>query len=150
MKNKIQNILLFKEFIMDTTVKTIFDEMFKVVEENLSASDFDETCDKIADLARTLWFEHKVLTFEEMSDIKHKVFEIRSRRMDEEYEKETERMHKKFEMEKERMNKESTASNKPSSNNGWWIMEQNRIINDMNQQMINNTIIQNHIDSMMM
>ena len=135
---------------MDTTVKTIFDEMFKVVEENLSASDFDETCDKIADLARTLWFEHKVLTFEEMSDIKHKVFEIRSRRMDEEYEKETERMHKKFEMEKERMNKESTASNKPSSNNGWWIMEQNRIINDMNQQMINHTMIQNHIDSMMM
>ena len=134
---------------MDTTVKTIFDEMFKVVEENLSASDFDETCDKIADLARTLWFEHKVLTFEEMSDIKHKVFEIRSRRMDEEYEKETERMHKEFEMETERMNKESTASNKPSSNNVWWIMEQNRIINDMNQQMINHTMIQNHIDSMM-
>ena len=133
---------------MDATVKTIFDEMFKVVEENLSASDFDETCDKIADLARTLWFEHKVLTFEEMSDIKHKVFEIRSRRMDEEYEKETERMHKEFEMETERMNKES-ASNKPSSNNGWWIMEQNRIINDMNQQMINNTMIQNHINSMM-
>ena len=133
---------------MDATVKTIFDEMFKVVEENLSASDFDETCDKIADLARTLWFEHKVLTFEEMSDIKHKVFEIRSRRMDEEYEKETERMHKEFEMETERMNKE-TASNKPSSNNGWWIMEQNRIINDMNQQMINNTMIQNHINSMM-
>lgn len=123
---------------MDATVKTIFDEMFKVVEENLSASDFDETCDKIADLARTLWFEHKVLTFEEMSDIKHKVFEIRSRRMDKEYEKET-----------ERMNKESTASNKPSSNNVWWIMEQNRIINDMNQQMINHTMIQNHIDSMM-
>ena len=129
---------------MDTTVKTIFDEMFKVVEENLSASDFDETCDKIADLARTLWFEHKVLTFEEMSDIKHKVFEIRSRRMDEEYEKETERMHKEFKMETERMHKESTASN-----NGWWIMEQNRIINDMNQQMINHTMIQNHIDSMM-
>ena len=123
---------------MDATVKTIFDEMFKVVEENLSASDFDETCDKIADLARTLWFEHKVLTFEEMSDIKHKVFEIRSRRMD-----------KEFEMETERMNKESTASNKPSSNNVWWIMEQNRIINDMNQQMINHTMIQNHIDSMM-
>ena len=123
---------------MDATVKTIFDEMFKVVEENLSAYDFDETCDKIADLARTLWFEHKVLTFEEMSDIKHKVFEIRSRRMDKEYEKET-----------ERMNKESTASNKPSSNNIWWIMEQNRIINDMNQQMINHTMIQNHIDSMM-
>ena len=123
---------------MDATVKTILDEMFKVVEENLSAYDFDETCDKIADLARTLWFEHKVLTFEEMSDIKHKVFEIRSRRMDKEYEKET-----------ERMNKESTASNKPSSNNIWWIMEQNRIINDMNQQMINHTMIQNHIDSMM-
>ena len=123
---------------MDATVKTIFDEMFKVVEENLSASDFDETCDKIADLARTLWFEHKVLTFEEMSDIKHKVFEIRSRRMD-----------KEVEMETERMNKESTASNKPSSNNVWWIMEQNRIINDMNQQMINHTMIQNHIDSMM-
>ena len=149
MKNKIQNILLFKEFIMDTTVKTIFDEMFEVVEENLSASDFDETCDKIADLARTLWFEHKVLTFEEMSDIKHKVFEIRSRRMDEEYEKETERMHKEFEMETERMNKESTASNKPSSNNGWWIMEQNRINDMMNQQIINNTIIQNQINSMM-
>ena len=149
MKNKIQNILLFKEFIMDTTVKTIFDEMFKVVEENLSASDFDETCDKIADLARTLWFEHKVLTFEEMSDIKHKVFEIRSRRMDEEYEKETERMHKEFKMETERMHKESTASNKPSSNNGWWIMEQNRINDMMNQQIINNTIIQNQINSMM-
>ena len=134
---------------MDATVKTIFDEMFKVVEENLSASDFDETCDKIADLARTLWFEHKVLTFEEMYDIKHKVFEIRSRRMDKEYEKETERMHKEFEMETERMNKESTALNKPSSNNVWWIMEQNRIINDMNQQMINHTMIQNHIDSMM-
>ena len=134
---------------MDATVKTIFDEMFKVVEENLSASDFDETCDKIADLARTLWFEHKVLTFEEMSDIKHKVFEIRSRRMDEEYEKETERMHKEFEMETERM--KSATSNKSSSNNGWWIMEQNRIVNDMNQQMINNTIIQNHIiNSMMM
>ena len=133
---------------MDATVKTIFDEMFKVVED-LSAFDFDETCDKIADLARTLWFEHKVLTFEEMSDIKHKVFEIRSRRMDEEYEKETERMHKEFEMETERMNKESAISNKSSSNNGWWIMEQNRIVNDMNQQMINNTMIQNNINSMM-
>lgn len=134
---------------MDTTVKTIFDEMFKVVEENLSASDFDETCDKIADLARTLWFEHKVLTFEEMSDIKHKVFEIRSRRMDEEYEKETERMHKEYEKETERMNKESATSNKSSSNNGWWIMEQNRIVNDINQQVINNTMIHNHINSMM-
>ena len=137
---------------MDTTVKTIFDEMFKVVEENLSASDFDETCDKIADLARTLWFEHKVLTFEEMSDIKHKVFEIRSRRMDEEYEKEAERMHKEFKMETERMHKEfkdSTASNKSSSNNGWWI-EQNRINDMMNQQMIQNTIIQNQIINSMM
>ncbi len=144
---------------MDATVKTIFDEMFKVVESNLFASDFDETCEKITNLARTLWFDHKVLTFEEMSDIKHKVFEIKSKRMDEEYEKETERMHKEFEMETERMHKEfeestkfnePTASNKPSSNNGWWIMEQNRIVNDMNQQMINNTIIQNHIINSMM
>ena len=137
---------------MDATVKTIFDEMIKVVESNLFASDFDETCDKINNLARDLWFNHKALTFEEMSDIKHKVFEIRSKRMDEEHEKETERMYKEFEMETERMCnelKESTASNKPSSNNGWWIMEQNRIINDMNQQMINNTMIQNNINSMM-
>ena len=123
---------------MDATVKTIFDEMFKVVEENLSASDFDKTCEKITDLARTLWFEHKVLTFEEMSDIKHKVFEIRSKRVDEE-----------FKMETERMNKESAASNKTSSNNGWWI-EQNRINDMMNQQMIQNTIIQNQIINSMM
>ena len=142
MKIKIQNILLFKEFIMDATVKTIFDEMFKVVESNLFASDFDETCDKINNLARDLWFDHKALTFEEMSDIKHKVFEIRSKRMDKE------RMHKEFE-ESTKFN-EPTASNKPSSNNGWWIMEQNRIVNDMNQQMINNTIIQNHIINSMM
>lgn len=137
---------------MDATVKTIFDEMFKLVESNLFASDFDETCDKINNLARDLWFNHKALTFEEMSDIKHKVFEIRSKRMDKEYEKETERMHKEFEMETERMCnelKESTASNKSSSNNVWWIMEQNRIVNDMNQQMINHTMIQNHINSMM-
>ena len=146
MKNKIQNILLFKEFIMDATVKTIFDEMFKVIELNLFASDFDETCDKINNLARDLWFNHKALTFEEMSDIKHKVFEIRSKRMDKEFEMETERMHKEFESTKF---EESTASNKPSSNNSWWIMEQNRIINDMNQQTINNTIIQNQINSMM-
>lgn len=132
---------------MDATVKTIFDEMFKVVEANLFASDFDETCDKISNLARDLWFNHKVLTFEEMSDIKHKVFEIKSKRMD----KETERMHKEFEMETERMCNElkESTSNKPSSNNVWWIMEQNRIVNDMNQQMINHTMIQNHINSMM-
>ena len=144
---------------MDATVKTIFDEMFKVVESNLFASDFDETCEKISNLARTLWFEHKVLTFEEMSDIKHKVFDIRSKRMDEEYKMETERMDEEFEMECARMHKEFEDSTKfeesttsePSSNNGWWIMEQNRIVNDMNQQMINNTIIQNHIiNSMMM
>ena len=131
---------------MDTTVKTIFDEMFKVVEENLSASDFDETCDKISNLARDLWFNHKVLTFEELSDIKHKVFEIRSKRMDEENKIECERMHVEFEKSCEKMHeefKESTVS-KPSSNNGWWIMEQNRIINDMNQQ-----IIQNQINSIM-
>lgn len=133
---------------MDATVKTIFDEMFKVVESNLFASDFDETCDKINNLARDLWFDHKALTFEEMSDIKHKVFEIRSKRMDKEFEMETERMHKEFE-ESTKFN-EPTASNKPSSNNGCWIMEQNRIINDMNQQMINNTIIQNHIINSMM
>ncbi len=133
---------------MDATVKTIFDEMFKVVESNLFASDFDETCDKINNLARDLWFDHKALTFEEMSDIKHKVFEIRSKRMDKEFEMETERMHKEFE-ESTKFN-EPTASNKPSSNNGWWIMEQNRIVNDMNQQMINNTIIQNHIINSMM
>lgn len=134
---------------MDATVKTIFDEMFKVVEANLFASDFDETCDKISNLARDLWFNHKVLTFEEMSDIKHKVFEIKSKRMD----KETERMHKEFEMETERMCNElkESTSNKPSSNNVWWIMEQNRIVNDMNQQMIQNTMIQNQIiNSMMM
>lgn len=129
-------------------VKTIFDEMFKVVESNLFASDFDETCDKINNLARDLWFNHKVLTFEEMSDIKHKVFEIRSKRMDKEFEMETERMHKEF--EESTKFEESTISNKPSSNNGWWIMEQNRIINDMNQQMIDNTIIQNHIINSMM
>ena len=133
---------------MDATVKTIFDEMFKVVESNLFASDFDETCDKINNLARDLWFDHKALTFEEMSDIKHKVFEIRSKRMDKEFEMETERMHKEFE-ESTKFN-EPTASNKPSSNNGWWIMEQNRIVNDMNQQIINNTIIQNHIINSMM
>ena len=132
---------------MDATVKTIFDEMFKVVESNLFASDFDETCDKINNLARDLWFDHKALTFEEMSDIKHKVFEIRSKRMDKEFEMETERMHKEFE-ESTKFN-EPTASNKPSSNNVWWIMEQNRIVNDMNQQMINHTMIQNHINSMM-
>ena len=149
MKNKIQNILLLKEFIMDATVKTIFDEMFKVVESNLFASDFDETCDKIADLARTLWFEHKVLTFEEMSDIKHKVFEIRSRRMDEENKIECERMHVEFEKSCEKMHEQSSAS-KPSSNNSWWIMEQNRINDMMNQQMIQNTIIQNQIINSMM
>lgn len=143
---------------MDATVKTIFDEMFKVVESNLFASDFDETCDKINNLARDLWFNHNVLTFEEMSDIKHKVFEIRSKRMDKEFEmecarsdeefkKETERMHKEF--EESTKFEESTASNKTSSNNSWWIIEQNRI-NDMNQQMINNTIIQNHIINSMM
>ena len=128
-------------------VKTIFDEMFKVVESNLFASDFDETCDKINNLARDLWFNHKALTFEEMSDIKHKVFEIRSKRMDEEYKMECARMHEDFEKSCAKMHEESTGS----SNNGWWIMEQNRIVNDMNQQMINNTIIQNHIiNSMMM
>ena len=129
---------------MDATVKTIFDEMFKVVESNLFASDFDETCDKINNLARDLWFNHKALTFEEMSDIKHKVFEIRSKRMDEENKIECERMHVEFEKSCKKMHKQSTTSNKPSKNNSWWIMEQNRIINDMNQQ-----IIQNQINSMM-
>ena len=129
---------------MDATVKTIFDEMFKVIEENLSASDFDETCDKISNLARDLWFNHKVLTFEELSDIKHKVFEIRSKRMDEENKIECERMHVEFEKSCEKMHEQTTTSNKPSKNNSWWIMEQNRIINDMNQQ-----IIQNQINSMM-
>lgn len=131
---------------MDATVKTIFDEMINQVSQNMMDEKFDETCDKINNLARDLWFNHKALTFEEMSDIKHKVFEIRSKRMDKEFEMETERMHKEFESTKF---EESTASNKPSSNNGWWIMEQNRIINDINQQMINNTIIQNQINSMM-
>lgn len=132
---------------MDATVKTIFDEMINQVSQNMMDEKFDESCNKILDLARTLWFDHKALTFEEMADIKHKVFEIKSKRMDEEYEKERKRMHKEFEMETERICnelKESTASNKPSSNNGWWIMEQNRIINDINQQ-----IIQNQINSMM-
>ena len=134
---------------MDATVKTIFDEMFKVVEENLSAFDFDETCDKINNLARDLWFNHKALTFEEMSDIKHKVFEIRSKRMDEENKIECERMHVEFEKSCEKMHEQSATSNKSSSNNGWWIIEQNRIVNDMNQQMINNTMIHNNINSMM-
>ena len=133
---------------MDATVKTIFDEMFKVIELNLFASDFDETCDKINNLARDLWFNHKALTFKEMSDIKRKVFEIRSKRMDKEFKMESERMHKEFE---ESTKFEELTASDPSSNNGWWIMEQNRIVNDMNQQMINNTIIQNHIiNSMMM
>lgn len=137
---------------MDATVKTIFDEMFKVVESNLFASDFDETCDKINNLARDLWFNHKALTFEEMTDIKHKVFEIKSKRTNIEFENECTRMDEEFKMECARMHKEfkdSTASYKSSSNNGWWIMEQNRIVNDMNQQMINNTMIQNQINSMM-
>ena len=125
---------------MDATVKSIFDEMIKVAESNLFDSDFDETCDKINNLARDLWFNHKALTFEEMSDIKHKVFEIRSKRMDEENKIECERMHVEFEKSCEKMHEQSSAS-KPSSNNSWWIMEQNRIVNDMNQQMINNTMI---------
>ena len=146
MKIKNQNILSFKEFIMDATVKTIFDEMINQVSQNMMDEKFDETCDKINNLARDLWFNHKALTFEELSDIKHKVFEIRSKRMDEENKIECERMNIEFEKSCERMHeefKESTAS-KPSSNNSWWIMEQNRIINDMNQQ-----IIQNQINSMM-
>lgn len=137
---------------MDTTVKTIFDEMFKVVEENLSASDFDETCDKINNLARDLWFNHKALTFEEMTDIKHKVFEIKSKRTNIEFENECTRMDEEFKMECAIIHKEfkdSTASNKSSSNNGWWI-EQNRINDMMNQQMIQNTIIQNQIINSMM
>ena len=122
---------------MNATVKTIFDEMFKVVEENLSASDFDETCDKINNLARDLWFNHKALTFEEMTDIKHKVFEIKSKRTNIEFENECTRMDEEFKMECARMHKEFkdfTASNKSSSNNSWWI-EQNRINDMMNQQM---------------
>lgn len=134
---------------MDATVKTIFDEMINQVSQNMMDEKFDETCDKINNLARDLWFNHKALTFEEMSDIKHKVFEIRSKRMDEENKIECERMHVEFEKSCEKMHEQSSASNKPSSNNGWWIMEQNRIINDINQQMINNTIIQNQINSMM-
>ena len=133
---------------MNATVKTIFDEMFKIVEANIFASDFDETCDKISNLARDLWFNHKVLTFEEMSDIKHKVFEISSKRMDEEYKMECAKMYEDFEKSCAKMHEESTGS---SSNNGWWIMEQNRINDMMNQQMIQNTMIQNQIiNSMMM
>ena len=132
---------------MNTTIKSIFDEMINQLSQNIMDEKFDESCNKISDLARTLWFEHKALTFEEMSDIKHKVFEIRSKRMDEEYKMECARMHEDFEKSCAKMHEESTGS----SNNGWWIMEQNRIVNDMNQQMINNTIIQNHIiNSMMM
>lgn len=133
---------------MNATVKTTFDEMFKIVEANIFASDFDETCDKISNLARDLWFNHKVLTFEEMSDIKHKIFEIRSKRMDEEYKMKCAKMHEDFEKSCAKMHEESTGS---SSNNGWWIMEQNRINDMMNQQMIQNTMIQNQIiNSMMM
>ena len=147
MKNKIQTILLFKEFIMNTVIKSIFDEMINQVSQNMMDEKFDESCEKISNLARTLWFDHKALTFEEMSDIKRKVFEIRSKRMDEEYKPECARMDEEFKKSCAKMHDESTES----SNNGWWIMEQNRIVNDMNQQMINNTIIQNHIiNSMMM
>ena len=129
---------------MNATVKSIFDEMINQLSQNIMDEKFDESCNKISDLARTLWFEHKALTFEEMSDIKHKVFEIRSKRMDEENKIECERMHVEFEKSCEKMHEQSTTSNKPSKNNSWWIMEQNRIINDMNQQ-----IIQNQINSMM-
>ena len=139
---------------MDTTVKIVFDQMINQVSQNMMDEKFDETCDKINNLARDLWFNHKALTFEEMTDIKHKVFEIKSKRTNIEFENECTRMDEEFKMKCARMHKEfkdSTASNKSSSNNGWWIMEQNRIVNDMNQQMINNTIIQNHIiNSMMM
>lgn len=152
MKIKIQNILLFKEFIMDATVKTIFDEMINQVSQNMMDEKFDETCDKINNLARDLWFNHKALTFEEMTDIKHKVFEIKSKRTNIEFENECTRMDEEFKMECARMHKEfkdSTASNKSSSNNGWWI-EQNRLNDMMNQQMIQNTIIQNQIINSMM
>lgn len=138
---------------MNATVKSIFDEMLKSIEANVMSDDFDECCEKITNLARTLWFDHKTLTFEEMSDIKHKVFEIRSKRMNEEFKMNCARMDEKFKMESERMHKEfkeSTASDEPLTNNGWWIMEQNRIINDMNQQMIHNTMIQNQIIQSMM
>ena len=142
---------------MNATVKSIFDEMINQVSQNIMDEKFDESCNKISDLARTLWFDHKALTFEEMSDIKHKVFEIRSKRMDEEYKMECARMHEDFEKSCAKMHEDFEKScakmhekSTGSSNNGWWIMEQNRI-NDMNQQMINNTIIQNHIiNSMMM
>jgi hypothetical protein len=88
-----------------------------------------------------------------MSDIKHRVFEIKSKRLNKEFEMNCARMDEKFKMESERMHKEfeeSTASDEPLTNNGWWIMEQNRIINDMNQQMIHNTMIQNQIIQSMM
>lgn len=143
---------------MDATVKSIFDEMINRVRQNMMDEKFDESCDKISDLARTLWFDHKALTFEEMSDIKNEVFKLRSDRMHEEFKMECKRMDEEFERESNRMREEfensSTTLDEPTgspSNNGWLIMEQNRIINDMNQQMINNTIIQNHIiNSMMM
>ena len=126
---------------MNTVIKSIFDEMINQVSQNMMDEKFDESCEKISNLARTLWFDHKALTFEEMSDIKRKVFEIRSKRMDEEYKLECARKDEEFKKSCAKMHDESTES----SNNGWWIMEQNRIVNDMNQQMIDSTIIQNHI-----
>lgn len=70
---------------MDAKIMNAFDEAFKVVEANLFASDFDEVCDKISNLARDLWFNHEAISFEELSDINHRIFKLRCRKMDTEF-----------------------------------------------------------------
>ena len=143
---------------MNATIKSIFDEMINQVQQNMMDEKFDESCDKILKLATTLWFDHKALTFEEMTDIKHEVFKLRSDRMHKEFKMKCESMDEEFERETKKMREEfenkstldESTFDGPSSNNNWWIMEQNRIVNDINQQMIHNTMIQNQIIQSMM
>ncbi len=91
---------------MKETIKIIFDNLFEYVEKDILSDNFENACDKIGTLARSLWFDYDLLSIDDVSTIDQRIFDLRSKRMNLELKSKIEKMNRKFKTRSEKVDPE--------------------------------------------
>lgn len=92
---------------MNATIKTIFNKLFEYVYKNIMSDNFENECDKIETLAKSLWFDYDdLLSFDDISMINQRIFDLRTKRMSLELKSKIKKMNHKFKARSEKMDLE--------------------------------------------
>ena len=91
---------------MDAKIKTIFDKLFEYVEKDIMSDNFENACDKIGTLTRSLWFDYNLLSIDDVGTIDRRIFDLRSKRMNLELKSKIEKMNRKFKARSENLDSE--------------------------------------------